>query len=168
MIEAGSIEFPNNVIEVLVARIPSFVDPLSALDKRVKALKRPLRQTDPQQCVGVFPAMKRPDVTSNEIGFTAPTLNRYSVIMQSMVKSTDEAEAISVHSILANRLTRMFHHDSILNAGLTGLGITVDNIRERLQRRGIELQRYLDNQVEGTFVRTSWIECWIETETVEI
>jgi hypothetical protein len=168
MIPEGDIEFPNNVIELLHFRIPSFVDGASPVDTRVQAFKRPLRQTDPQQCVGVFPAMKRPDPRSFEIGFKAPTLNRYSVIMQSMVKSTNEAEAISIHSILANRLTRMFHHDLVLDAGLTALVINVDNIRERLQRRGIELQRYLDNQVEGTFVRTSWVECWFETETVEI
>ncbi len=168
MIQAGNIEFPNNAIEVLAFRIPSYIDPDSPPEKRVDVFKRPLRQTDPQQCVGVFPAMKRPDVTSSEIGFKAPTLNRYSIILQSMVKSTDEIEAISIHSILANRLTRMFHHDSVVDAGLTSLGVNVDNVRERLQRRGIELQRYLDNQVEGTFVRTSWVECWIETETVEI
>ena len=168
MISQGNIEFPNNVIEVMAFRIPSFCDPDSAAPDRIKVLKRPLRQTDPQQCVGVFPSVKRPDVTSSEIGFAAPTLNRYGIIMQSLVKSTDEAEAISISSILANRLTRMFHHDSVLHAGLTALAVNMDNVRERLQRRGIELQRYLDNQVEGTFVRTSWVECWVETETVEI
>jgi hypothetical protein len=168
MIAAGDIEFPNNVIELITFRVPTFVDGSSPLDSRIQVFKRPLRQTDPQQCVGVFPAMKRPDPRSSEIGFRGQSLNRYSLILQSMVKSTDEAEAISVHSILANRLSRMFHHDLVLDAGLTALAVNVDNIRERLQRRGIELQRYLDNQVEGTFVRTSWIECWFETETVEI
>lgn len=168
MITAGNIEFPNNVIELLAVRIPSFVDGASAPADRVKVEKRPLRQTDAAQVVGVFPALKRPDTRTSEIGFSAPTINRYSIVMQSMVKSTNELEAISISSILANRLTRMFHHDSALHVGLTALVVDMDNVRERLQRRGIELQRYLDNQVEGTFVRTSWVECWFDTETVEI
>jgi hypothetical protein len=168
MISAADTEFPNNVIALLAARVPDFCDPSPAPGtQQLKVFKRPLRTTDPTQTVGLFPAMKRPDNTSFEITSLEPTLKRYSVIMQTVVQDTDEAACISVHSILSNRLWRMFYRDSPLNIGLTALGVDANNSRERLQRRGIELQRYLSNEIQGTYIQTSWIECWFETETVE-
>lgn len=168
MITPDNIEFPNNVIELLCARIPGYVDPLGTPGvDQVTVHKRPLRQSDGTQVVGVFPAIKRPDETSIELKSREPTLKRYSIIMQSIVIDSDEESCISVHSIISNRLYRLFYRDSPLNAGLTALAVEADNSRERLQRRGIELQRYLSNEIDGSFIQTSWIECWIETETVE-
>lgn len=161
-IAAGTNEFPNNVIELMALRIPTYVD------ANLSVFKRPLRESDPTQSVGIFPAVKRPDDTSMEIRSLEPTLKRYSVILQSIVQDTDEAAAISVHSILSNRLWRMFYRDSPLNAGLTALQVVEDNSVERFQRRGVELQRYLSNEIRGSYIQTSWIECWFETETVEM
>lgn len=165
MILPGETEFPNNAIHLITLRIKSYVD----ADLQVE--KRPLRTSDGPQCVGVFPSMKTPDITSNEISGgkpTGPTINRYSVILQAMVKDTVEETAISVHSILANRLFRMLYRDIPLDAGLTALAIVEDNSRERMQKRGIQLQRYLSNEIQGSFIQTSWIEFWFETETVGI
>lgn len=167
MISAGDLEFPNNVIALLAVRIPGYCDPSPAPGTaQLQVFKRPLRTTDPGQCVGVFPAMKRPDNTSIEMASLEPTLKRYSVILQTYVQDTNEEDCIAIHSTLSNRLWRMFYRDSPLAAGLTALAVSADNSIERLQRRGIELQRYLDNEIQGTFMRTSWIECWFETETV--
>jgi hypothetical protein len=167
VITAGDIEFPNNIITLLAARIPSYVDGSSDPDNRVRVFKRPLRESDPTQSVGVFPAMKRGDETSHEIMSQEPTLKRYSVILQTLVVDSDEEACISIHSILSNRLWRLWYRDSALRAGLTALAIDADNTRERLQRRGIELQRYISNELDGSYIQTSWIECWFETETVE-
>jgi hypothetical protein len=168
VITAADTEFPNNIIALLVARIPTFCDPTGSGDNALKVFSRPLRTSDPTQSVGVFPAMKRPNTDSFEIGRTPePTVKTYSVILQTVVQDTDESACISVHSILSNRLWRMFYRDSPLNIGLTALAVDANNSRERLQRRGIELQRYLSNEIQGSYVQTSWIECWFETETVE-
>ena len=168
MISADNIEFPNNVITLLAARAPGYVDPtgVPGVDQ-VGVFKRPLRPSDGTQCIGFFPAQKRPDDTSFEMRSKEPTLKRYSIIMQTLVTSANEEECISIHSVLSNRLYRLWYRDSPLDAGLTALAVDADNSRERLQRRGIELQRYLSNEIDGSFIQTSWIECWIETETVE-
>lgn len=167
MIVASDTEFPNNVIALLAARIPTYCDPGAAVGEELKVYRRELRTSDPTQVVGIFPAMKRPDNTSIEYPSLEPTLKRYSVILQTMVQDTDEQACIQIHSTLSNRLWRMFYRDSPLNIGLTALAVDADNSRERLQRRGIELQRYLSNEIQGTYIQTSWIECWFETETVE-
>jgi hypothetical protein len=166
MISAADTEFPNNIIALIAARVTTFCDPGAAVGEELQVYKRPLRTSDPTQSVGVFPSMKRPDNTSIEMASVEPTLKRYSVILQTVVQDSDEAACISVHSILSNRLWRMLYRDSALAAGLTALAVSADNSIERLQRRGVELQRYLSNEIQGTFVQTSWIECWFETETV--
>lgn len=170
MIKPADIEFPNNVIALVAARVQSYCDPSpDPGDPRVQVFRRMLRPSDPTQSVGVFPLIKRPDPRSHEIGQgPEPTLKRYHFVMQTVVQDTDEAACLSVHSILSNRLWRMFYRDSILNAALTELAIVADNSHERIQRRGIEQTRYVSNEITGTFIQTSWIECWIETETVGI
>jgi hypothetical protein len=167
MIAPGINEFPNNVIALVATRAETFLDPDEADPTlRPQVFKRPLRPSDGAQVVGIFPSMKRPVITTIEMQSQEPTLKRYSFIMQTMVQNTDEEECISVHSILSNRLWRMFYRDSPLGIGLTALAVVADNSRERFQRRGVELQRYLSNEINGSFVETSWIECWFETETV--
>jgi hypothetical protein len=167
MIAPGDYEFPNNVIKLVSERAKTFLDPSEAdPTKRPQIFKRPLRTSDGTQVVGIFPSMKRPVVTTIEIQSLQPTISRYSFIMQTMVVDSDEEACISVHSILSNRLWRMFYRDSPLDIGLTALAVDADNSRERIQKRGVELQRYLSNEIDGSFVETSWIECWFETETV--
>lgn len=157
----GNTEFPNNVIDLVTLRIQP------AIDADLQVWKRMLRPSDGPQAVAVFPSTKLPISISKEIRGVESTLKTYNIIIQSMVQDTDEAACISVHSILANRLWRLWLRDSPLHAGLTALSVTVDNTIERFQRRDITLQRYLSNEVQGTFVQTAWIECWFETETVE-
>lgn len=154
-------EFPNNVIELITLRVPA------AIDADLQVWKRPLRPTDGPQAVAIFPSTKVPVLQSKEIRGVESTLKTYNFIVQSMVQDTDEANCISVHSILANRLWSLWLSDSPLHAGLTVLSVTANNRIERFQRRDITLQRYLSNEVQGTFVQTAWIECWFETETVE-
>lgn len=167
MIAAANTEFPNNIVELLAARAQSYVDP-DELDvtKKVKIYKRPLRPSDGTQAVGIFPSMKLPNNTTIEMQSLEPTLKRYKLILQTLVTDSNEEACISIHSILSNRLWRMLYRDSPLAAGLTALAVDADNSRERMQRRGVELQRYLSNEIEGSFIETSWIECWFETETV--
>lgn len=160
-IQAGDLEFPNNAIAVIAARIPTYVD------ADIQVFKRPLRATDPTQSVAIFPSTKINDRQTIEIQSLQPTLGTYNIILQSIVHSTDEQESISIHSILVNRLWRMLYRDPVLHAGLTSLYVDADNSRERAQRRGITLNRYLSNEITGTFFQTAWLEFWLETETVE-
>lgn len=162
----GDVEFPNNVIALIALRTKQLVDP------DLFVVKRPLRTNDPSQTVGIFPSLKAPNESSLEVAGptpTGPTINRYNVIVQTVVKDTVEENAISIHSILSNRLYRMLYRDYPLHQGLTALAVVADNSsRERMQRRGVQLQRYLSNEVQGSFIQTSWIEFWFDTETVGI
>lgn len=161
MILPGVTEFPNNAIALIKTRIPTYVD------SDLQIFLRPLRSSDPVQSVGIFPSTKLHDQTSIEFKSVEPTLKSYNIIIQSMVKDTNEDNSISVHSILIQRLSRMLYRDPVLDAGLTALYIDADNSRERVQRRGIQLVRYLSNEVQGTFLQTAWLEFWLQTETVE-
>lgn len=159
---AADLVFPENAIALIKARIPV------AVDADLTVVRRPLRPTDPTQAVGVFASTFQPNETTIEIQSLQPTLNRYSLIIQSLVKEYDEESGISVHSILSARLRSMFYRDVPLHVGLTALSVTVNNSVERMQRRGITTQRYLSNEVQGVFMYTSWIETWLETETTTI
>lgn len=164
-LEPGTIEFPNNVIELLAIRAKQYVDP------DLFIAKRPLRTSDHGQSVGIFPSLKVPDQSSWEVGGAGsqasgePTLKRYTVILQSYVKDSNEERAISIHSILAARLWRMVFWDNPLHVGLTALQVVANNTTERFQRRGVSLARYLSNEIQGSFIQTSWIEFWFDTET---
>lgn len=162
VIKADITEFPMNVVELIALRTPGFVD------SDIKVFKRSLRPTDPTQSVGIFPSTKISQPATHEFKAREPTLKTYMVVLQTLVHSTDEQNAISVHSILSQRLWRMLFRDNPLDAGLTSLSVTANNSIERFQRRGIALTRYVSNEIQGSFVQTSWIEFWFETETTEI
>lgn len=159
IVSADSV-FPDNAVALIKTRIPL------AVDADLFVVRRPLNKTDPAQSVGVFPLTSVPDDTSIEIQSLEPTLNRYHIIIQSMVRDMDEMRGTNIHSILGTMLRKMFYRDNPLHVGLTALSVTMFNSTERMQRRGITQQRYLSNEVQGQFIFTSWIEAWIETETI--
>lgn len=151
--------FPENIIAVITARIKP------AIDADLTVLRRPIVPTDPAQTVGVFAWTWAPDQTSVEIRSVQPTLNRHNIVIQSMIKSFDKQEAINIHSVLSSRLRNMFYNDAPLHVGLTLLSVTLDNVTERVQRRGITIQRFISREVEGQFLYTSWMDAWVETES---
>lgn len=162
--------FPDNAVALIVARIKP------AVDADLTVLRRPLKPTDPTQSVGVFPLAYQPIASSQEMGNTMlgnpniaieqATLARYHVVIQSFVKHFDEEQGVTIHSILSARLKSMFFRDVPLGVGLTALSVSMNNSTERLQRRGITTQRYLSTEIERVFQYTSWLEVWLETETV--
>lgn len=161
-IEAADSVFPDNAIALIKARIPVIID------ADLTVLRRPLAPTDPAQCVGVYPSTFQPTDSSIEIQSLQPTLNRYGIIIQGLVKNFNEEDGIRIHSILSANLRSMWYRDSPLHLGLTALQVTMNNSLERMQRRGITVQRFLSNEVQGQFMYTSWIEAWLETETTTI
>lgn len=153
--------FPDNAIALITARITT------AVDADLGVFKRPLRPTDATQSVGVFPLNFAPFDDSIEIQSLQPTINRYAIVIQSFAKDFVEEDGIVVHSILSARLRSMFYRDPALHAGLTALQVTMNNSLERMQRRGITVQRFLSNEGQGgLFQYTAWLETWLETETV--
>jgi hypothetical protein len=157
--------FPNNAVELIAARIPAFCDPVPT-DLIVH--KRPLRSSDERQCVGVWPASWAPIPQTTEMlgkpNFDA-TLNRYTIAIQGLIMDMDEEKGLARHSILSAKLRAMLYRDAPLRVGLTALSVTDTGGTEHVQRCGVNAQRYIANEVEGSFIFLSNLEVFLETET---
>lgn len=162
--------FPNNVVEILAPRFKT-------LDADLPVLKRPLRDGDGEQAIGVFPSTWLPDEESYEMngGVTLlgqpraaseQSLSTYTIIIQGYVLDTDEQQGIGVHNVLAKMIRTLLYRDPVLAVGLDALSHTMLGSTERIQRRRVGIQRYLNNDVDGVFMFLSSLEYYVETELV--
>ena len=156
--------FPNNVVELVTART-------RLLDTDMFVTKRPLRESDPNQSVGVFAAQWLPEEDSYEmvaapVGRHEPTLQQYIITVQAFVKDMDEERGLATHSVLSKMIRSMLYRDDPLRVALGSLSVTTDNSIERTQRWGIRQQRYFSNELSGSWLYLSTLEFWLETETV--
>lgn len=160
MITADETTFPNNVVELLQIRI-------DAMDTDLAVFKRPLRPTDPNQCVGITAAQWTPDNDSLEIrgGFQEPPLSRYMITVQAFVKDMDEIRGLNVHSVLSRRIRNMLYNDTPLRLALASLSSTLDGATESARRWGVSQQRFFANEIEASWLYLSNLEFWLETET---
>ena len=171
MINPDAAVFPNNVVLVLDQHFKT-------LDEEVHVEKRPLRGTDPNVCVGIFASQWVPDEDSHEMsgavlgggGMAAwqePTLQEYIISVQALVKDMDEIRGLSKHSVLAKMCRDMLLRNPTVGVALTSLSVTDSSgVTERLKRRRVRTQRYVSNEITGTWLYLATIEFMIETETV--
>jgi hypothetical protein len=161
MITADDTVFPNNIVELLALRS-------QLLDSDITVLKRPLRNTDPNQSIGITAAQWLPDENSREMLGAAfavqPTLSRYTVSVQAFVKDMDETRGLNVHSVFSRIVRSMLYTDNPLRVGLSQLSSTLDGATERSQRWGITQQRFFSNELSGEWLYLSTLEFWLETE----
>lgn len=156
--------FPNNVVEIVTIRT-------KLLDTDLWVTKRPLRESDPNQSVGIFAAQWLPEENSYEmvaapVGRHEPTLQQYFITVQAFVKDMDEERGLATHSVLSKMIRSMLYRDDPLRVALGSLSVTTDNSIERTQRWGIRQQRYFSNELSGSWLYLSTLEFWLETETV--
>ncbi len=164
MIEASDAVFPNNFV-LLIA------DRFEMLDADLMVFKRPLRESDPNQCVGVFATLWTPDDQSMEMrgpasGMHEPTIEAYSVGIQGFIKDTDTERGLNVHSVLSEMIRSMLYRDAPLRVALSSLTTDLLGVHKRVQGWGIRNQRYFSNELSGAWVFLSTVECWLEVETV--
>lgn len=150
--------FPNNAAELIAVRV-------KALYPELLVVKRPLKHTDLTQSVGVFPAQWVPNTESFEFPSKEPTLQTYLVNIQAFCKEMDEAKGIAIHSVMSKVMRSMLYNDQPLAIGLNVLQVTMFGSVEKIQRRGINRQTYLSNEIDGQFLYLSTLEYYIETET---
>ncbi len=165
MITSDTPVFPNNVVDLVALRVQA----LDA-DLAYATFKRPLRHTDPIQAVGVFGMAWLPNEESYEIlggpaGPSAPTLQTYRITIQGFVKDMDDERGSATHSVLSKRLRSMLYRDNALRVGLVALSVSMDGVTERTKRWGILNQRFLSNEVDGSWLYLSTLDFWLETET---
>lgn len=164
--------FPNNAVDLIALRA-NFLDPDHATDPdAIRVFKRPLRETDPQQSIGVFAAQWNPDEESYELlggptpRASEPTLQTYLIAVQAFVKDFQEERGLARHSIMSKLVRSMLYRDNALRVGLASLSVEMNGSVERTQRWGIRIQRFLSNEIDGDFLYLSTLEFWLETETV--
>lgn len=162
MIVSNDAMFPNNAVQIVAARS-------ALLDPDLTVLKRPLRNTDPNQSIGVFGSLWVPQDDSKEMLGQArasqPTLSQYRVVVQSFVKDMDEVRGLNVHGVLARMIRSMIYNDAALRVALSSLTSTLNGVTEASQRWGISQQRFFSNELSGEWLYLSILEFWLETET---
>lgn len=162
MIVADPNIFPNNIVQLVALRLPAVVD------AELTILKRALRPADPNQSVGVYPNTWGPDSESFEMSpqmKNIPTMQDYRVFVQSFVKHSDEEEAINTHAVLAQRIRAMLYADGLLQLAFADLVYTSSGKTERAMRWGPLAQRFMSNEVQGSFLQSSITEFWLQTVT---
>lgn len=171
MFEDAELYFPNNVVKMVhdfIVERGGSSDP-----EGLHVFMRPLRKTDPKLSVGVFASLWFPDEQSYEIGGATlggmrqePTLQQYVMSIQGLVVDGDEERGLAKSSAMAKMLRDMFLRDPHVGVALSGLSIVgADGLTERVKRRWIRTQRYISNEVQGSWTYLSSLELTIETET---
>ncbi len=157
--------FPSNVIQLIVAR-------LKTKYPRTGVLARPLRHTDLTQSIGVYPTDWSPDTESYEFPQVSmdrpaghPTLQTYLINVQSFVKDMEAERGIRTHASMSKAMRSLLYHDAPLAVGLRSLRVEMDGVAEVIQRRHILRQKYISNEIDGTFLYLSTLQYSIETET---
>lgn len=162
MITSDATVFPNNIVELVALRA-------TLIDPEIFVTKRPLRNTDPNQSIGVFAAQWTPNEQSKEMLGSAfavqPTLSRYAITVQDFVKDMDEENGLNVHSVLSRMIRAMLYTDNPLRVALSQLSSTLNGSTEQSQRWGISQQRFFANEIGGEWLYLSTLEFWLETET---
>lgn len=159
LITADTLTFPMNVCNVLAIS-------MEGIDPDVKVYRRPLRTTDEAQSIAVVPVNWEPIVPQSiELGKREPTVQRYTIAIQAMIKDMEEMVGIARHSVLSARVRHMLYRDDNLALVLPMAGVTIGATTETLKRFGIESQQFMNNQVpRGGFVYLSTCEFWFETQ----
>lgn len=145
----------------------SIGEALKGIDTDIVLLKRPLRPSDPNYSIGVYGASWQPVENSIEMGHVAPgesSLSRYQVGIQTLVKDGDSERALGVSNMLSKHVRTVLYRNQPLRVALGQLSVQDQTSVERLRRWGIANQRFLANDIEGTFVTISVMDLWIETE----
>lgn len=152
-----SLDFPENIIEELAISL----DLLDGIDKVVK---RPVRPTDANGTAGVYAVDWSPE--DYQIGQYDPAVTRYLIAIQTFVKHGDDEEGVLLHGRLGKRVRVMLYRDDELRVRLGSLNTQELGVTERTQRWGVRTQRYLSNELQGTFLYLAVTELWVDTEIV--
>jgi hypothetical protein len=156
--------FPNNAVSIIKDRA-------QALDADLFVVRRPLRETDNIQSVGVFGSQWNPQEGSYEIkgsplGRHEPTLSYYLITVQAFVKDMDEERGLATHSVLSKMVRSMLYRDDALRVGLLALSVVMNGSTERTKRYGVNRQNFVSNELSGSWLYLSTLEFQLETETV--
>lgn len=170
MITGDEVAFPTNVINAFAARFKQlWIDPAPTPEQATDIKLRPLNKDDRSETIGIYPALWSPNEDSYEMRGMQyagePTLGRYLVMIQNYIKDGDRERGAAKHSIFATRTRNVLYRDTVLRVALPQLVVTDLGVTERVKRWEVRSQRFFSNELGGTWVYLSSLECLIETET---
>jgi len=151
------VDFPENIVAELGVT-------LATIEEVDQVINRPLRPTDPNGAIGIYAVDWNPQ--EYQIGQYDPAVTRYLIAVQSFVKHGDDQQGVALHARMAKRVRVMLYRDDELRVRLGSLSVSEGGVTERLQRWGVQTQRYLSNEVQGSFMYLAVTELWVETEIV--
>lgn len=155
--------FPANIVEALADLMPTMV-PGSTV------VKRPCRDTDPHKTVGLTANLFTPREDSFEIigGMSyGPTLNNYIINIQTYVKDANQEASLASGAAMATDVRLGLLFDPSVRVALAGLTYTHNAHgphTERFARAFIQAQRFVSNEIDGTYLNLTITELLIETE----
>lgn len=166
MIDNTIVCFPNNVISMLKAALQTIDPPTEpGGDDGLRIEERPVRNTDYSETLGLFAGAWTPNQDTMEIGGHEPTVQRYTVIIESLVHDMDQERGIATHSLLSALVRHTLYRNPGVRVGLPLLTVPLGGHIEKLQRWGIGQQRFMNNDASGNFVFLSATDFWFETTT---
>jgi len=150
-----------NFVSMVAAR-------LDLIDPDVMVFRRKLYNTDPAQAIGVAAENWSPNPQSYEMlgqGTSEPSINRYDVAVQCLIKDSDEQRGIAVSSKLSKMVRGILLADPPLRDSLRVLSSKLYGVTERTLKWSVPSQRYLSQELSGQFVYLSTIQVQLETES---
>lgn len=156
------VSFPSSFVDLLIDRY-------TVLVPGHQVVGRPLRTSDPHQTIGVFAGDWQPEQGSMEqAGSLAgePTLGRYNVVVQNVVKSADESMGRRLASVNGKIMRGVLYRDTTLKVSFHQLTETLLGRTERPKRFGVSRQRYVNDRISSGWIYLTTTEIWFETESV--
>lgn len=165
MIDPSVVCFPANIVDIL-ALVLQEIDPPSTPGGTdgLRIVKRPIHPTDATETVSIVAGTWTPEDESRELGQREPTLQRYAITVEAMVKDMDQERGIATHSLLSTHVRHMLYRDPALVGALPELSVTLRGYTEHLKDWGVRQQRFLNNKFNGEFYFLSAVDLWFRTD----
>jgi hypothetical protein len=129
-----------------------------------KVYMRPLRFTDTNPAIGVYAENWDPDETTMMIGQAEPAASRYNLTIQTMVKGLDEEQARNVHRAQNALMRTVLYRDDSLRLRLLGVSEESEGAVERTTKLGTTGQKFLNSQLQSSFVFMTTTSLYVESE----
>lgn len=134
-IDGSEAVFPNVIVDLIFECAPLSL-PIQA------AFKRPMRASDLDQSFFVYASNWRPDANSYEIGFHGPTIERYEIGMQALIKDMDRDRGQNRLGVLSELIRTFVYSDRSLRLGLEQLSTSFGGMVKKVQKVTVTKQNY--------------------------
>lgn len=160
--------FPYNVIAELEIVLQELF-PHTNEDARngVRIYRRPLNNGDSDGSIGLYPVVWNPDEDSTEMRGRVPmlpTMQRYPIVIDSLVTDPDEWSGIRAHSYFAQLIRHELFNSEHLEAVLPGMSTTLRGSVEMCSRYGVESQTYMHTSTDSMFTFMARTTFFVDTQ----